>query len=154
MTSTSIETRVLHRALEIRGFLRTQDLVVPPLGERLAQRYRPDVVIPAGLFPIGLGFLLMKWGSNVVHASWLMMLPGCLISGIVQLRWLSESYLVFRSSKARLSVQQRCQQCTHTAPVRTLPVNPLAGVAAQEVRIEDANAWRHLRPGQFRADLV
>jgi hypothetical protein len=32
--------------------------------------------------------------------------------------------------------------------------NPLAGVAAQEVRIEGANAWRHLRPGQFRADLV
>ncbi|MNM85983.1 hypothetical protein D3C81_981250 [compost metagenome] len=38
--------------------------------------------------------------------------------------------------------------------MRTLPVNPLAGVAAQEVRIEDANAWRHLRPGQFQADLV
>lgn len=57
-------------------------LVVPPLGERLALRYRPDVVIPAGLFTIGLGFLLMKWGSSVAHASWLTMLSGCLIAGI------------------------------------------------------------------------
>jgi EmrB/QacA subfamily drug resistance transporter len=57
-------------------------LIVPPLGERLALRYRPDVVIPAGLFTIGLGFLLMKWGSSVTHASWLTMLPGCLIAGI------------------------------------------------------------------------
>jgi len=57
-------------------------LVVPPLGERLALRYRPDVVIPAGLFTIGLGFLLMKWGSSVAHASWLTMLPGCLIAGV------------------------------------------------------------------------
>lgn len=57
-------------------------LVIPPLGERLALRYRPDVVIPAGLFTIGLGFLLMKWGSSVTQASWLTMLPGCLIAGI------------------------------------------------------------------------
>ncbi|CAI8941265.1 MFS transporter [Pseudomonas donghuensis] len=57
-------------------------LVVPPLGERLALRYRPEVVIPAGLFTIGLGFLLMNWGSSVTHASWLTMLPGCLIAGI------------------------------------------------------------------------
>ncbi|MGF0342327.1 MFS transporter [Rhodococcus sp. IEGM1300] len=57
-------------------------LVVPPLGERLALRHRPEVVIPAGLFTIGLGFLLMKWGSSVTHASWLTMLPGCLIAGI------------------------------------------------------------------------
>ena len=57
-------------------------LVIPPLGERLALRYRPDVVIPAGLFTIGLGFLLMKWGSSVAHASWLTMLPGCLIAGV------------------------------------------------------------------------
>ncbi|KIH82925.1 Permeases of the major facilitator superfamily [Pseudomonas batumici] len=56
-------------------------LVVPPLGERLALRYRPDVVIPAGLFTIGLGFLLMRWGSSVTDASWLTMLPGCLLAG-------------------------------------------------------------------------
>jgi len=57
-------------------------LLVPPLGERLALRYRPDTVVPAGLFTIGLGFLLMYWGSGAVHASWLTMLPGCLLAGI------------------------------------------------------------------------
>jgi len=57
-------------------------LLVPPLGERLALRYRPDTVVPAGLFTIGLGFLLMYWGSSAAHASWLTMLPGCLLAGI------------------------------------------------------------------------
>lgn len=57
-------------------------LVFPPLGERLALRYRPGAVIPAGLFTIGLGFILMKFGSSIDHASWLTMLPGCLLAGI------------------------------------------------------------------------
>jgi hypothetical protein len=57
-------------------------LVVPPLAERLSLRYRPGLVIPAGLFVIGLGFILMKLGSVAVHASWLTMLPGCLLAGI------------------------------------------------------------------------
>ena len=57
-------------------------LVFPPLGERLALRYRPGVVIPAGLFTIGLGFMLMKLGSGVSEPSWLTMLPGCLVAGI------------------------------------------------------------------------
>jgi EmrB/QacA subfamily drug resistance transporter len=57
-------------------------LVFPPVGERLALRYRADVVIPAGLFTIGAGFLLMKWGSSLEAASWLTMLPGCLLAGI------------------------------------------------------------------------
>lgn len=57
-------------------------LVVPPLAERLALRYRPRVVIPAGLFVIGLGFLLMQYGCRMEHASWLSMLPGCLFAGI------------------------------------------------------------------------
>jgi EmrB/QacA subfamily drug resistance transporter len=57
-------------------------LVVPPLGERLALRYKPGVVIPIGLFTIGLGFILMKLGSSVNQASWLTMMPGCLIAGI------------------------------------------------------------------------
>ena len=57
-------------------------LVVPPLGENLALRYRPGVVIPFGLFTIGLGFILMKLGSDVAPASWLTMFPGCLIAGI------------------------------------------------------------------------
>ena len=57
-------------------------LVMPPLGERLSLRYRPGLVIPAGLFTIGLGFMLMKFGSAAAQANWLTMLPGCLIAGM------------------------------------------------------------------------
>ncbi|MFK3777652.1 MFS transporter [Agrobacterium sp. NPDC089420] len=57
-------------------------LVVPPLAERLSLRYQPRLVIPAGLFVIGLGFMLMKFGSGIENASWLTMLPGCIIAGI------------------------------------------------------------------------
>lgn len=57
-------------------------LVVPPLAERLSLRYQPRIIIPAGLFTIGLGFLLMRYGSSVEHATWLTMLPGSLLAGI------------------------------------------------------------------------
>jgi MFS transporter len=57
-------------------------LVVPPVAERLAHKYRPGVVIPAGMFTIGLGFMFMKFGSSLAHASGLTMLPGCLLAGI------------------------------------------------------------------------
>jgi MFS family permease len=57
-------------------------LAVPPLAERLSLRYRPGLVIPAGLFTIGLGFILMKFGSATEQASWLTMLPGCLLAGV------------------------------------------------------------------------
>jgi EmrB/QacA subfamily drug resistance transporter len=57
-------------------------LVMPPLGERLSLRYRPGLVIPGGLFTIGLGFILMKFGSAAAQANWLTMLPGCLIAGV------------------------------------------------------------------------
>ncbi len=57
-------------------------LVMPPIGERLSLRYRPGLVIPAGLFTIGLGFMLMKAGSAVAQPDWLTMLPGCLIAGL------------------------------------------------------------------------
>lgn len=57
-------------------------LIVPPFAERLMLHFRPGIVIPAGLFTIGLGFLLMKTGSGVENASWLTMLPGCLLAGI------------------------------------------------------------------------
>jgi len=57
-------------------------LVIPPLAERLALRYQARAVIPAGMVIIGLGFLLMTYGSRLPHASWLSLLPGCLLAGI------------------------------------------------------------------------
>jgi EmrB/QacA subfamily drug resistance transporter len=57
-------------------------LAMPPLAERLSQRWRPGVVIPAGLLVIGLGFMAMRHGSGVADASWLTLLPGCLLAGI------------------------------------------------------------------------
>jgi EmrB/QacA subfamily drug resistance transporter len=56
-------------------------LVFPPIGERLALRYRPAVVIPAGLLTIGMGFLLMKAGTVFGHGSALAILPGCFVAG-------------------------------------------------------------------------
>jgi EmrB/QacA subfamily drug resistance transporter len=57
-------------------------LVMPPLAERLSLRYRPGVVIPSGLFVIGLGFMAMRYGSSAAHVSWATLLPGCLLAGI------------------------------------------------------------------------
>lgn len=57
-------------------------LVMPPFAERLSLRYQPRIVIPAGLLTIGLGFMLMHYGSTMNDASWLSMLPGSLIAGI------------------------------------------------------------------------
>ncbi|CAE6856250.1 MFS transporter [Paraburkholderia domus] len=56
-------------------------LLFPPLGERLALRYGSGIAIPAGLFTIGLGFMLMKYGSSVPHPGVLPMLPGCILAG-------------------------------------------------------------------------
>ncbi|WGR92442.1 MFS transporter [Bradyrhizobium sp. ISRA443] len=57
-------------------------LVMPPFAERLSLRYQPGLIIPAGLFTIGMGFMLMKFGSAAAHPDWSTMLPGCLIAGI------------------------------------------------------------------------
>lgn len=57
-------------------------LVMTPLAQYLLHRYGARYVIPLGLFTIGLGFLLMRFGSGVLDASWLTMLPGALIAGI------------------------------------------------------------------------
>jgi EmrB/QacA subfamily drug resistance transporter len=57
-------------------------LVMPPVAERLLSRYRAGLVLPAGLFTIGLGFMLMKLGSAADHADWLTMMPGCVLAGI------------------------------------------------------------------------
>ncbi|MFM0737986.1 MFS transporter [Paraburkholderia xenovorans] len=56
-------------------------LLFPPLGERLILRYGSGIAIPAGLFTIGLGFMLMKLGSSVAHPNALTMLPGCFLAG-------------------------------------------------------------------------
>ncbi|WP_454827094.1 MFS transporter [Paraburkholderia xenovorans] len=56
-------------------------LLFPPLGERLALRYGSGIAIPAGLFTIGLGFLLMRYGSSAAHSDVWTMLPGCVVAG-------------------------------------------------------------------------
>jgi|SRR6185437_10229478 len=56
-------------------------LLLPPLGEYLALRYQPRLVIPLGLSITGLGCVLIAWGSAVAAPSWLTLLPGCLLAG-------------------------------------------------------------------------
>ncbi|WP_410211595.1 MFS transporter [Aquirhabdus sp.] len=57
-------------------------LVIPPVAERLSLRYQSGIIIPLGLFTIGLGFMLMWFGASVTHVSWLTMLPGCALAGV------------------------------------------------------------------------
>ncbi|QDW19916.1 MFS transporter [Flavobacterium sp. KBS0721] len=57
-------------------------LIIPPFAEYLSVRYLAGIVIPLGLFVIGLGFIVMRYGSTAEHASWLTMLPGSLLAGI------------------------------------------------------------------------
>lgn len=57
-------------------------LIIPPFAEYLSVRYRSGIIIPIGLFVIGLGFITMRYGSIAEHASWLTMLPGSLLAGI------------------------------------------------------------------------
>ncbi|MBK1895379.1 MFS transporter [Chryseobacterium paridis] len=57
-------------------------LLIPPLAERLSLKYQPRIIIPSGLFIIGLGFILMMVGCSVRQPSWLTMLPGSLLAGI------------------------------------------------------------------------
>ncbi len=57
-------------------------LIIPPLAEYLSARYRSGIIIPLGLFLIGLGFILMRYGVAAEHSSWLTMLPGSLLAGI------------------------------------------------------------------------
>jgi EmrB/QacA subfamily drug resistance transporter len=56
-------------------------LLMPPLAEHLSLRYQPRLIIPLGLLTIGLGLLMIKAGSGLPHASWLTVLPGCLVAG-------------------------------------------------------------------------
>jgi len=57
-------------------------LVMPPIAQWLLQRYQARFVIPAGLFLIGLGFVLMKLGSGLSHLGGWTVLPGALVAGV------------------------------------------------------------------------
>jgi len=57
-------------------------LLIPPVAERLSLKYQSRIIIPSGLFIIGLGFISMKFGSDVQHPGWLTMLPGSVLAGI------------------------------------------------------------------------
>ena len=56
-------------------------LFIPPLAERLAQRWQPGIVIPLGMLTIGVSFVLMKIGSVSSQPGWFI-LPGCIVAGI------------------------------------------------------------------------
>ncbi|ELY4677687.1 MFS transporter [Cronobacter turicensis] len=57
-------------------------IVVPPYAERLLQKRGPGFIIPVGLFTIAIGFALLHVTISSGHASWLTLLPGCLIAGV------------------------------------------------------------------------
>ena len=57
-------------------------LVMPPIAQWLLLRLEARIVIPAGLFTIGLGFALMLLGIGFGdHVAW-SVLPGALVAGI------------------------------------------------------------------------
>lgn len=56
-------------------------LFIPPFAERLSLRYEPGIVIPLGLTTIGLGFVLMWFGSMPATPGWLI-LAGCILAGV------------------------------------------------------------------------
>ncbi|MDQ1195364.1 MFS transporter [Agrobacterium sp. SORGH_AS 787] len=57
-------------------------IVVPPLAERLLLNRGPRLVIPLGLLTIGAGFMLLMLVIGSQHASWLTLLPGCVLAGV------------------------------------------------------------------------
>ncbi|WP_342612401.1 MFS transporter [Burkholderia ambifaria] len=57
-------------------------IVVPPVAERLLLKRGPNFVIPVGLFTIAAGFLLFHLVVTTGHASWITLLPGCVVAGI------------------------------------------------------------------------
>ncbi|HEY8931229.1 MAG TPA: MFS transporter [Mucilaginibacter sp.] len=56
-------------------------LIFPPLAERLSLKYRPGIIIPLGMFTIGLGFFLMRLSIGLGQAYWLTIFPGALVAG-------------------------------------------------------------------------
>ncbi|WP_175650872.1 MFS transporter [Pseudomonas sp. Marseille-P9899] len=56
-------------------------LFVPPLGERLALKLQPGVMIPAGLLVIGAGLMLMCIAIGSAHLLVPVMAAGCVLAG-------------------------------------------------------------------------
>ena len=57
-------------------------LVMPPIAQWLLVRLGAHAVIPGGLGLIGLGFLLMRFGTGHAHLGGWTVLPGALLAGI------------------------------------------------------------------------
>lgn len=55
---------------------------VPPFAERLLLKRGPSFVIPIGLFAIASGFGLLWLVATTEYASWITLLPGCVLAGI------------------------------------------------------------------------
>ncbi len=57
-------------------------IIMPPYAERLLRKYGPNGVIPLGLFTIAVGFGLIHVVILSASASWLSLLPGCVLAGV------------------------------------------------------------------------
>jgi len=57
-------------------------IVVPPVAEKLLAKRGPGFVIPLGLFLIAAGFIAMRLIVANEYASWVTLLPGCILAGI------------------------------------------------------------------------
>ncbi|NMM29056.1 MAG: MFS transporter [Glaciimonas sp.] len=57
-------------------------IFVPPFAEKLLLKRGPNFVIPLGLFVIAAGFILLRLAVMTEYASWMTLLPGCVIAGI------------------------------------------------------------------------
>ena len=56
-------------------------LTTPPLAERLSLHFGAGRVIPAGLFAIGAGLLMVRLSLELTGAGWALLAPGLLLAG-------------------------------------------------------------------------
>jgi EmrB/QacA subfamily drug resistance transporter len=57
-------------------------MIMPPVAEKLLLKRGPSFVIPLGLFTIATGFVVMRVVATTEYASWVTLLPGCVLAGI------------------------------------------------------------------------
>ncbi len=57
-------------------------IIMPPAAEKLLAKRGPGFVIPLGLFCIAAGFIAMRFVVTTEYASWVTLLPGCILAGI------------------------------------------------------------------------